>query len=70
MTWGPLGELGALFSPGMRHEQERRRSADMMREEEGTSADPPNMIDLDSGVVVLGPVADGEPEEGADPRHP
>lgn len=53
MSWSGLSELGALFAPGMRHEQEYRRAQDILREDDGTSADPPNRVDLDSGVVVL-----------------
>lgn len=60
VTWGGLSELGALFAPGMRHEQERRRSEELSREDDGTASDPPNMIDLDSGMVTLTRVEDPE----------
>jgi hypothetical protein len=48
-----MGELGALFNPGMRHEIEERQSKASRREEEG-QADPGNLrIDLLSGVAVI-----------------
>lgn len=50
---GPLGELGALFNPGMRHEQEERRAKALRREEEGNSRDVDPRIDLESGVAVI-----------------
>jgi len=50
---GPLGELGALFNPGMRHELEERRSKAMRREEEGNARDGDLRIDLESGVAVI-----------------
>jgi hypothetical protein len=51
--WGPLEELGALFAPGMRHEQQRRKDLEMLRDDEGNAADPPSTVDLDRGVAVL-----------------
>lgn len=51
---GPLGELGALFNPGMRHEMEEKRAKQMLREEEGTGRKGRLGIDLDSGVAVIG----------------
>lgn len=51
---GPLGELGALFNPGMRHEEEEKRAKQMLREEEGTGRKGRLSIDLASGVVVIG----------------
>jgi hypothetical protein len=50
---GPLGELGALFNPGMRHELEERRSKALLREEEGNARKGKLRIDLDSGVAVI-----------------
>lgn len=48
-----MGELGALFNPGMRHEIAERKAKASRREEEG-NADPGKMrIDLLSGVVVI-----------------
>ena len=55
-----MGELGALFNPGMRHELEERRSKAMRREEEGNARDGDLRIDLESGVAVINvPAADG-----------
>jgi hypothetical protein len=50
---GPLGELGALFNPGMRHEIEERKSKANRREEEGNARDGDFRIDLASGVAVI-----------------
>lgn len=50
---GPLGELGALFNPGMRHEIEERKSKANRREEEGNARDGDLRIDLASGVAVI-----------------
>lgn len=64
-----MGELGALFNPGMRHEQEERRAKELRREEEGNSRDVDPRIDLESGVAVI-TTGDGDPAEsvhGADP---
>lgn len=52
-TVGPLGELGALFNPGMRHEIEERKSKANRREEEGNARDGDIRIDLASGVAVI-----------------
>lgn len=67
-----MGELGALFNPGMRHELEERRSKAMRREEEGNARDGDLRIDLESGVAVINvPGGDassadaGQPEQGA-----
>lgn len=50
---GPLGEIGALFNPGMRHEIEERRRKQSHREEAG-NADPGKLgIDLLSGTAVI-----------------
>ena len=48
-----MGELGALFNPGMRHELEERRSKAARREEEGNARDGDLRIDLESGVAVI-----------------
>lgn len=50
---GPLGELGALFNPGMRHEIEERQAKANRREEEGNARDGDLRIDLASGVAVI-----------------
>jgi len=48
-----MGELGALFNPGMRHEIAERKAKAARREEEG-NADPGNLrIDLLSGIAVI-----------------
>jgi hypothetical protein len=55
-----MGELGALFNPGMRHELEERRSKAMRREEEGNARDGDLRIDLESGIAVINaPAANG-----------
>ncbi len=48
-----MGELGALFNPGMRHEIEERQSKAMRREEEGSARKGNLRIDLDSGVAII-----------------
>ncbi|SDP42795.1 hypothetical protein SAMN04515671_4184 [Nakamurella panacisegetis] len=48
-----MGELGALFNPGMRHEIEERESKANRREEEGNARDGDLRIDLLSGVAVI-----------------
>lgn len=61
-----MGELGALFNPGMRHEIAERQAKAARREEEGT-ADPGSLrIDLLSGIAVinLGPDAQDAPADG------
>ena len=58
-----MGELGALFNPGMRHELEERRSKAMRREEEGNARDGDLRIDLESGVAVI-PARDDEGRGG------
>lgn len=50
---GPLGELGALFNPGMRHEIEERKLKANRREEEGNARDGDVRIDLASGVAII-----------------
>lgn len=61
-----MGELGALFNPGMRHELEERRSKAMRREEEGNARDGDLRIDLESGVAVISARDDEESAEAAD----
>lgn len=65
-----MGELGALFNPGMRHELEERRSKAARREEEGNARDGDLRIDLESGVAVINvPGAEEDVDErGADQR--
>src|SRR3954454_22761828 len=71
-----MGELGALFNPGMRHELEERRSKAARREEEGNARDGDLRIDLESGVAVIavdgpeddasnGTASDGTPSDGS-----
>jgi len=48
-----MGELGALFNPGMRHEIEERESKQNRREEEGNARDGDLRIDLSSGIAVI-----------------
>jgi hypothetical protein len=56
-----MGELGALFNPGMRHELEERQAKAARREEEGNARDGDLRIDLESGVAVINiPGADGD----------
>jgi hypothetical protein len=62
-----MGELGALFNPGMRHEIEERESKQNRREEEGNARDGDLRIDLASGVAVInvpGKTAGLTPDEG------
>ncbi len=75
-----MGELGALFNPGMRHEIEERESKANRREEEGNARDGDLRIDLASGVAVINipgkpnadsatgdvAVAGGDPENSAE----
>ncbi len=64
-----MGELGALFNPGMRHELEERRSKAARREEEGNARDGDLRIDLESGVAVINiPGADEGTQTAADPH--
>jgi hypothetical protein len=63
-----MGELGALFNPGMRHELEERQSKAARREEEGNARDGDLRIDLESGVAVInitGSDDDQDDERGA-----
>ena len=62
-----MGELGALFNPGMRHELEERRAKAARREEEGNARDGDLRIDLESGVAVINiPGADQEQPDDQD----
>jgi hypothetical protein len=59
-----MGELGALFNPGMRHELEERQSKAARREEEGNARDGDLRIDLESGVAVINvPGAEDEADQ-------
>lgn len=63
MTWGSPWDVSLIFSPGQRHEIEEKQQRALLREDEGVATDPPNRIDLDSGVVVIRlsePQGDGE----------
>jgi hypothetical protein len=62
-----MEEFAALFAPGMRHEQERRRNQELMREDEGDAAlrDKVSQVDLDNGVAVLR-LPPKEPDADAD----
>lgn len=62
-----MGELGALFNPGMRHELEERRARAARREEEGNARDGDLRIDLDSGVAIINSTED---EDERDPAGP
>ena len=59
-----MGELGALFNPGMRHELEERRSKAARREEEGNARDGDLRIDLESGVAVINSPGDDPDQPG------
>ena len=52
MGWNPLEELGALFSPGIRHEQEERQRRDVLRDDEA-SGEPVSTVDLDNNKAVI-----------------
>jgi hypothetical protein len=65
-----LGEFGALFNPGMRHELEERRAKQMLREEEGSARKGRLGIDLDSGVAVIATRRDRNGDLGDDAAHP
>lgn len=63
-----MGELGALFNPGMRHELEERRAKAARREEEGNARDGDLRIDLESGVAVINAPGEGdETDRGSEP---
>jgi hypothetical protein len=61
-----MEEFAALFAPGMRHEQERRRNQELMREDEGDAdlRDKVSQVDLDNGVAVLRLPEKPKPAEG------
>src|SRR6478752_9226231 len=63
-----MGELGALFNPGMRHELEERQAKAARREEEGNARDGDLRIDLESGVAVINVAGTGDDQatEGGD----
>src|SRR6478735_8771133 len=65
-----MGELGALFNPGMRHELEERQAKAARREEEGNARDGDLRIDLESGVAVINvPGSDEDTDRSsADPK--
>lgn len=58
-----MGELGAMFNPGMRHELEERRSKAARREEEGNARDGDLHIDLASGIAVINVPSDEDDGE-------
>ena len=59
-----MGELGALFNPGMRHELEERRARAARREEEGNARDGDLRIDLESGVAVINVPGSDDEQDG------
>ena len=59
-----MGELGALFNPGMRHELEERQSKAARREEEGNARDGDLRIDLESGVAVINITGSDDDQDG------
>ena len=61
-----MGELGALFNPGMRHELQERQAKAARREEEGNATDGDLRIDLESGVAVINVPADGQAQGPVD----
>ena len=65
-----MGELGALFNPGMRHELEERRSKALIREEEGNARKGNLHIDLESGIAVIAVPAKVPPAPPADDDDP
>jgi hypothetical protein len=65
-----MGELGALFNPGMRHELEERRARAARREEEGNARDGDLRIDLDSGVAVINAPDDDDSERAVPADRP
>ena len=66
---GPMGELGALFNPGMRHELEERQAKAARREEEGNARDGDLRIDLESGVAVINIPGDEDDRATGRSRH-
>lgn len=67
---GPLGELGVLFNPGMRHEMEEKLAKQMIREDEGTGRKGRRGIDLESGVVVIGSDGSSDVDDPAAHKEP
>src|SRR6478752_352985 len=61
-----MGELGALFNPGMRHELEERQAKAARREEEGNARDGDLRIDLESGVAVINVAGTGDDQAAED----
>jgi len=61
-----MGELGALFNPGMRHELEERQAKASRREEEGNARDGDLRIDLESGVAVINVAGTDADEDAAE----
>ena len=61
-----MGELGALFNPGMRHELAERKAKALRREEEGNAGDGELRIDLESGVATIKIQAPGATPQDAD----
>src|SRR6476620_449793 len=59
-----MGELGALFNPGMRHELEERQAKAARREEEGNARDGDLRIDLESGVAVINVPGSDDEQDG------
>jgi hypothetical protein len=53
MAFGGLEEFGALFAPGMRHEQEEKNRLALWREDAEDGAPPRSEVDLDRGVAVI-----------------
>jgi Family of unknown function (DUF6191) len=50
--WGGLEEFGALFAPGMRHEQEEKQRLELSRDDL-ESGDPPSTVDLDGNRAII-----------------
>jgi uncharacterized protein DUF6191 len=64
MAFGGLEEFGALFAPGMRHEQEEKNRLELWREDAEDGAPPRSVIDLDNGIAVIRLPAKAEDAEG------
>jgi len=64
-----MGELGALFNPGMRHELAERQAKAARREEEGNARDGDLRIDLESGVAVINVVGADTEESTTETSH-
>ncbi|WP_394614261.1 DUF6191 domain-containing protein [Lentzea sp. JNUCC 0626] len=48
-----IGELGATFEQGKRHELEFRKEERQLRDEEGDGAPPRSSVDLEAGTAVV-----------------